>query len=59
MRGFINLHISNTFLPQPTPRCDRGLLNLLLGSRLAPEFVQVGLLWGRGFGSFGHVEESA
>jgi len=58
MRGWIDLHVVCILLLQSTSGCDRGLLNLLLGFGLAPEFLQVGLLrWG-GFGSFGHVEES-
>ena len=58
MRGQIDLHVVCILLLQSTSRRDRGLLDLLLGFRLAPELLQVGLLrWG-GFGSFGHIEES-
>ena len=58
MGGLINLHIVYTFLLQSTSRRD--LLNLLLGFGfgLAPELAQVGLLRGRGFGSFGHLKKS-
>lgn len=58
MKGSIDLHIGHAFLLKSAPRGDRGLLNLLWFG-LAPKFVQVGLLWRRGFGSFGHVKESA
>ena len=58
MGGLINLHITCVLLLRSTPRCDRELLNLLLGFGFTPEFLQVGLLRGRGFGSFRHLKES-
>lgn len=59
MRGLIDLHIVHTLLLQSTSGCDRSLLNLLLGFGFSPELVQVGLLRGCGFGSFGHLKKSA
>lgn len=58
MRRLIDLHIVCNLLLRSTSGCDGGLLNLLLRFGLAPELLQVGLLRGRGFGSFGHFEES-
>jgi hypothetical protein len=58
MGGLIYFHIVCILRLQSTSRCDRDLLNLLLGFGLAPELLQVGLLRGRGFGSFRHLKES-